>query len=86
MLQVPPGAQDDAALVTDAPPVCAANTDIFFVTCRLPHVGQVTSFTAELLRTNLSNGRAQSSHVNSYMGMILSATTGGRVTPGRCIV
>jgi hypothetical protein len=38
------------------PLVLAAKLEIFFVTRSLPQVGQDTSCTALMLRTNLSNG------------------------------
>jgi hypothetical protein len=56
--QVPTGPQA-AALdgeYVPSPLVLAANDEIFFVTCSLPHSGQVTSLFKDTLRTNLSNG------------------------------
>jgi hypothetical protein len=55
----------------DAPAlILEAKVDIFFFTFGLPHLGQLTSLIALLLRTNSSKGRPHSSQTNSKIGIL----------------
>jgi len=46
-----------------------AKVEIFLVICELPQCGQTTWLTALELKTNSSNSRWHSLHVNSYNGI-----------------
>jgi hypothetical protein len=56
-----------------APPLTfEANVETFLRTCRLPHLGQITSSTALALRTSSSNSFLHSVHSNSNIGIAFS--------------
>jgi hypothetical protein len=63
---------DGPALSENEPPpvIFEAKVEIFFFTCRLPQVGQITSSTALELRTSSSNGWLQVAHTNSNRGIV----------------
>ena len=65
---------DDPALSEKEPPpvTIEANVEIFFLTCRLPQVGQITSPIALELRRSSSNGWLQVAQTNSNKGMLHS--------------
>jgi hypothetical protein len=46
-----------------------ANRETFFLTCLLPHEGQITSSMVPALRTSSSNGLPHPLHTNSKIGI-----------------
>lgn len=52
------------------PATFEANVEIFFLTCTLPHAGQVTPSIALALRMSSSNGWPHSLHWNSKIGIV----------------
>jgi hypothetical protein len=69
---------DDPVLSENEPPpvIFEAKVEIFFLTCRLPQVGQVTSSMALELRTSSSNGWLQVAQTNSNKGIVHSFRSG----------
>ena len=67
VLPVEHDALDALGALANAPTlfIFDANSEIFRLTCWLPHLGQTTSLVASALRTNSSNERSHVEQLNS---------------------